>query len=421
MSEEEQVSEAGSLTPESRDVAIVGAGPAGLMAAERLSAQGHRVTVYDRMPSPARKFLLAGRGGLNLTHGEALNAFLGRYGETAAQLSPLIAAFPPEAVRAWCESLGQETFVGSSGRIFPRAMKASPLLRAWLQRLDAQGVIFRAGWRWQGFDAGGSSRFATPEGEAIVRPHATLLAMGGASWPKLGSDGGWVTPLTDSGIAVQPLTPANVGFTVAWSDFFRERFAGEPLKRIEISIDGRFVFGEALVTAEGIEGGALYALGPFIREALAKDRTANLKLDLRPDVTALALSARLLSPRGKESFSNILRKRCGLSPVAAALLREAHPAPSTLSAPELAELIKGLPLSITGVRPIDRAISSAGGIRWSELDEGLMLRAMPGIFAAGEMIDWEAPTGGYLLQACFSTGSAAAAGIDRYLSAPRRG
>jgi hypothetical protein len=419
MAEEEgQVTAGGQATP---DALIVGAGPSGLIAAERLSARGFSVAIHDRMPSPARKFLLAGRGGLNLTHSEPMEAFLGRYGEAAERLGPLLDAFPPSMLTAWCEGLGQETFVGTSGRIFPKAMKASPLLRAWLRRLAAQGVVLTPRSRWLGFNDEGGSRFATPDGETCVRPRATLLAMGGASWPGLGSDGGWVKPLAENGVAVRPLTPANVGFTVAWSDFFKARFAGEPLKRIEFSIDGRFVFGEALVTLEGIEGGALYALGPVIRDALARAGAARIRLDLRPDVTALALAARLKSPRGKESFSNILRKRCGLPPVATALLREAHPAPSTLPAMELAELIKALPLTVDGERPIDRAISSAGGVRWSEIDEGMMLKRLPGVFLAGEMIDWEAPTGGYLLQACFSTGVAAAEGMSRFLRDEARG
>jgi hypothetical protein len=403
------------------DVLIVGAGPAGLIAAEKLSGQGHRVVIHDRMPSPARKFLLAGRGGLNLTHSEPMEAFFDRYGKAAERLAPMLDAFPPSALRAWCEGLGQETFVGTSGRIFPKAMKASPLLRAWLGRLAAQSVVLKPRSRWLGFDNAGGSRFASPDGETCVRPRATLLAMGGASWPGLGSDGGWVQPLVEKGVAVQPLTPANVGFSIAWSDFFRTRFAGEPLKRIEFSIDGRFIFGEAIVTLEGIEGGGLYALGPVIREALALAGAARITLDLRPDVSALALAARLKSPRGKESFSNILRKRCGLSPVAAALLREAHPAPSTLPATELAELIKAVPLTITGVRPIDRAISSAGGVRWSEIAEDMMLKRLPGVFVAGEMIDWEAPTGGYLLQACFATGVAAAEGINHFIGVEARG
>ena len=406
-----------------RGVAVVGAGPAGLFAAECLAKAGCAVTVFDRMPSPARKLLIAGRGGLNLTHGEPLDAFLPRYGEARDWLEPAIRAFPPEALRRWCEDLGQPTFTGSSGRVFPTAFKAAPLLRAWLRRLDALGVRLRPRHRWTGWDGQGRLVFEPEGADAFAwRADATLLALGGASWPRLGSDAAWVPVLRDAGIAVSPLRPANAGFTLDWSPLFRERAAGEPLKRVALHFGGRTVRGEAVVTAEGLEGGVFYALSAPLREAIALRGEAVPQLDLRPDLPAEEVLRRLSAPRRGQSLSNFLRKSLALPPVAIGLLREAaREAPDSLSDPgRLASLVKALPLRLAGIRPIGRAISSAGGIAREEVEEGFMLRRRPGVFVAGEMLDWEAPTGGYLLQACFSTGHAAAEGMLRWLRVPGR-
>ena len=390
---------------------MVGAGPAGLMAAESAARQGFAVTVFDRMPSPARKLLIAGRGGLNLTHSEPLPAFLDRYGAAAAErLAPLVHAFPPTALQAWCEALGQPTFTGSSGRVFPRAMKASPLLRAWLARLGTLGAVLRPRHAWQGWDAVGALRFDTPTGPVSVRSTATVLALGGASWPRLGSDGLW--PALVPEIDVAPFRPSNCGFRCAWSDTFRSRFEGAPLKRIALEFRGRRHRGEALVTATGIEGGAVYALSAPLRDAVAAEGAATALLDLRPDLDLADLARRLDGPRGSLSLSNRLR-RAGLPPVAVGLVQEALHRGDP--AEPLSRLVKALPLRLTAPEPIAGAISSAGGLRWSDLDDRLMLRGRPGVFAAGEMLDWEAPTGGYLLQACFSTGAAAGQGAVEWL------
>lgn len=392
---------------EAPKVMVVGGGPAGLMAAEVLAAAGAAVTVADQMPSLGRKLLMAGRGGLNLTHGEPLPAFLDRYGAARDRLEPIIAAFPPAALVAWCEALGQPTFVGSSGRIFPRAMKASPLLRAWLARLGSLGVTARTRWAWQGFD-GAALRFATPEGARRETPAATVLALGGASWPRLGSDGGWVAAL---GAPVAPLRPANMGFFATWSAPFREKFAGTPLKRIALTFGDRTVRGEAMVTAWGIEGGAVYALSAPLRDAFASGPVV-LSVDLRPDLSAAAVAKRLDRPRAGLSLANFLRKSLGLDPVAIGLVQEARHAGA---GENLAALVKALPLPLTGPAPLARAISTAGGVRWDAVDDRLMLRARPGVFLAGEMLDWEAPTGGYLLQACMATGAAAGHGALAWL------
>ena len=401
------------------NAAIIGAGPAGLMAAETLARGGVEVTVYDAMPSVGRKFLMAGRGGLNLTHCEPLDAFLTRYREAEPHLTAVIESFPPERLRAWCEELGQPTFVGSSGRIFPKTLKASPLLRAWLRRLDASGVKFSLRQRWTGWDDNGRLLFQTLEGERVVEARAAVLALGGASWPRLGSDGGWVETLRAKDVKVSPLRPANCGFTVAWSDIFRDRFEGEPLKGVALSFGGRSVRGEALITRDGIEGGAVYALSAELREAILRSGNAALHIALRPDMSPLDLIKRLSVPRGKQTFTNWLRKAVALSPVAIGLLQEASIASSvslaSLPAEKLAELINDVPIELTGTSPIVRAISSAGGIAFDELDADFMLRRLPGVFAAGEMLDWEAPTGGYLLQACFATGIAAGKGALKWL------
>ena len=391
-------------------IAIIGAGPAGLMAAEVLAGAGRAVVVYDHLRSPARKLLIAGRGGLNLTHGEAFERFLGRYGAAADWLRPALEAFPPSALRAWCEGLGQATFVGSSGRVFPVGMKASPLLRAWLRRLDGLGVRFALRRRWTGWDDAGRLIFTTSEGESeTVEAAATLLALGGASWPRLGSDGGWVEILAGRGVAVAPLRPANCGFEVPWSAAFAAKFAGVPLKPLTLSFAGRAVQGEAMVTARGLEGGPVYALSAALREAIAADGSATLTLDLRPGLTPAELTRRLGAPRGSQSLSTYLRKAGGLSAVAIGLLREAGVDTVAPAA------IKALPLRLTATAPLERAISSAGGVALAGVDERLMLRALPGVFVAGEMLDWEAPTGGYLLQGCFSTAVRAARGVLAWL------
>ncbi|NBJ09619.1 BaiN/RdsA family NAD(P)/FAD-dependent oxidoreductase [Microvirga arsenatis] len=400
------------------EAAIVGGGPAGLMAAEVLGRAGLKVTVYDRMPSVGRKLLMAGRGGLNLTHSEAFERFVTRYAEAEPQLRPLIEAFSPADLRAWCEGLGQETFVGSSGRVFPVAFKASPLLRAWLSRLEGLGIRFALRHRWQGWDETGALLLTDATGQAIrVEPDATILALGGGSWPRLGSDGGWVEILSRRGIAVSPLRPANMGFTCAWSEIMRSRFEGEPLKRVALGFEGATVRGEAIITADGIEGGAVYALSARLRDALAARGSAVLHIDLRPDLDHGALLRRLEAPRKGQSASTFLRKSAGLSPVGIALLREASP--SLPGEPgSLARLIKAVPLTLTGTKTLERAISSAGGVPFCELDDSLMLKRMPGVFVAGEMLDWEAPTGGYLLQATFATGVAAAKGVLSFLKIP---
>ena len=393
-------------------IAIIGAGPTGLMAAERLSAAGLRVTVFDRMPSPARKFLLAGRGGLNLTHSEDSEAFIGRYREAGKWLRPAIEAFSAQDLQHWCEGLGQPLFIGTSGRVFPQSFKASPLLRAWLRRLDARNVTFEMRHRWLGWTHDGLLRFENAEGrELVLNADATLLALGGASWPRLGSDGSWTAALADAGITVSRLRPANSGFDVAWSTAFNERFAGEPLKRIALTVNNESVRGEAMIINGGIEGGAIYALSGRIRDALEQAAPVKVAIDLRPDLSESELAARLSRGRGGDSVSNHLRKRAGLSAAAIGILREngAGALPQDMQA--LARLMKSAALTITSARSIDKAISTAGGVLFNDLDERFMLRAMPGVFVAGEMLDWEAPTGGYLLQACFSTAVAAANGI----------
>jgi uncharacterized flavoprotein (TIGR03862 family) len=401
-------------------IAVIGAGPAGLMAAEVLSDGGADVRVYDAMPSAGRKFLMAGRGGLNLTHSEPLPAFLTRYGKATPQLAPAIKAFPPSAMREWSEALGQPTFVGSSGRVFPKAMKASPLLRAWLRRLDASGVRFELRQRWTGWDEDGRLLFETPNGQSAVNADATVLALGGASWPRLGSTGAWVETLVSKGVAISPLRPANCGFTVAWSGIFRDRFEGQPLKGIALSFGAQTVRGEAIVTRTGIEGGAIYALSADLREAIDSSGQATLHVALRPDVEPGDLVARLSAPKGKQTLSNWLRKAAHLSPVGIGLLQEAAIASgavlSSLSPENLARLINGVPIKLNGTAPIARAISTSGGIAFSELDADFMIRRLPGVFAAGEMLDWEAPTGGYLLQASFAAGAAAGRGALKYLS-----
>lgn len=379
------------------------------MAAEVLATAGLAVTIHDRMPSAGRKFMMAGRSGLNLTHSEPLPAFLSRYGSSRGWLAPIIEAFPPDALIGWCNGLGQPTFVGTSGRVFPAAMKASPLLRAWLRRLDGLGVRLLPRHDWIGWDGGNSPRFETPDGSVVVHPSVTILALGGASWPRLGSDAHWTGYLPS---LVRPFRPANCGFMVDWSPYLRERFAGRPLKRLAIRFGDTIVRGEAVISATGIEGGAIYALSAALRDAIEADGPATIHIDLRPDLSRAALDSRLGGPRGSQSLANVLRKQAGLAPEAIALVQEAlhHGARDPLP-----DLIKALPVRLMATTGIERAISSAGGLRLDALDERLMLRDRPGVFAAGEMLDWEAPTGGYLLQACFSTGVAAANGALDWL------
>lgn len=397
------------MSPNPPLVHVIGAGPAGLMAAERLARGGARVVVHERMPSVARKFLMAGRGGLNLTHSEDREPFLNRYGAAGPVVRRWLDAFSPADLVGWVEELGQPTFVGSSGRVFPKTMKASPLLRALLARLRGLGVEVRTRSRWTGW-RDGALTFETPEGERQEAADAVVLALGGASWPRLGSDGAW-TDWLDAPLS--PFRPANVGFDVVWSEVFRDRFAGQPLKGVALSFGDRTVRGEAMIAAYGVEGGAVYALSADLREALATDGAAILTVDLRPDLSVEALAARLARPRGKDSVTNWLRKAGGLSPVAVGLLREiGEPPPGP---DKLARRIKGVRLKLTGVQGLERAISSAGGVRLDAVDARLMLTDHPGVFIAGEMLDWEAPTGGYLLQASFASGVVAAQGALDWL------
>ncbi|MCL2658572.1 MAG: TIGR03862 family flavoprotein [Betaproteobacteria bacterium] len=409
-----------SETRQSQRIAIIGGGPAGLMAAEVIAEAGYVVDLFDAMPSVGRKFLLAGIGGLNITHSEARENFLARYGERREQLAPSIDAFDADALREWARQLGIETFVGTSGRVFPREMKAAPLLRAWLHRLRGQGVRLHTRHRWLGWNAAGALRFATPTGESEQRPAASVLALGGASWPKLGSDGAWVPWLAARGVDIAALQPANCGFETHWSEHFRTRFAGQALKSIRL----RFVdlhgtpherIGECLITQHGLEGSLIYALSSTLRETLNAEGKVKIELDLAPGRELARVQQEVAHPRGSRSLSSHLHSRVGLNGLKTALLHEALSRAEMHDPLRLTQTIKALPLTLHATRPIDEAISSAGGVRFEAMDEDLMLRAFPGVFCAGEMLDWEAPTGGYLLTACFATGRAAARGVIAWL------
>lgn len=397
-----------------KTVHVIGAGPAGLMAAETLAAGGARVVVHEAMPSVGRKFLMAGRGGLNLTHSEPLERFLPRYGSAQSTIGSWFQALTPQGLRDWADALGGETFVGSSGRVFPRAMKASPLLRAWLRRLTEAGVDVRTRSRWIGTE-GNRWTFQTPDGVVDEVPDAVVLALGGASWPRLGSDGYWVEPLEQRGVKVSPMRPANVGFDVDWSPVFATRFAGQPLKPVILGHGETSIRGEVMISRYGLEGGAIYALSAGLREAIQRDGQATIAIDLRPDLSAEALSTRLSRQRGKDSVTNWLRKAGGLSAPAIGLLREI-PGEVPQGPEKLARRIKAVRLTLTGMQGLDRAISSTGGVRLDAVDERLMLKAWPGVFAAGEMLDWEAPTGGYLLQASFASGRVCGQGVLDWLA-----
>ncbi len=414
-----------TTTPEStRRAIVVGGGPAGLMAADVLAAGGVAVDVYDAMPSVGRKFLLAGKGGMNITHAEPTDAFVGRYGKRSAEVGAWLAGFGPDAVRAWIHGLGVDTFVGTSGRVFPTDMKAAPLLRAWLHRLREAGVRFHMRHRWLGWRDGGLA-FATPEGERIepiAQADAVVLALGGASWARLGSDGAWVPLLARRGVDVAPLAPANCGFDADWSAHFSGRHAGAPLTTVALAledVDGRTWArkGQFVVTATGIEGSLVYALSAPIRDRIARDGQATVYLDLLPDHDAGRVLDEVARPRGPRSLASHLQSRLGIKGVKSGLLHECLSKEAYADPARLARALKALPLVLRRPRPIDEAISSAGGVRFEALDGAGMLRAAPGVFVAGEMVDWEAPTGGYLLTACFAGGRAAGHGALAWMTA----
>ncbi len=406
-----------TATSSTQTVAIIGGGPAGLMAAEVLSQAGFKVDLYDAMPSVGRKFLLAGVGGMNITHSEPSPAFVSRYAERATLIAPLLRSFGAQALCDWIHGLGIQTFVGSSGRVFPTDMKAAPLLRAWLKRLRESGVVIHTRHRWLGWNADNTLRVDGPEGEVALNPAATLLALGGASWSRLGSDGAWVPLLEQRGINVTPLQAANCGFEVsAWSELLRSKFAGAPLKNIAMGLKGQSLrLGECVVTQGGVEGSLVYALSAQIREAINQSGSATVEIDFLPGKTVAEVQKALRKPRGSRSMSKHLHSQLGLDGVKAALLRELTPAATFADPALLARAIKALPLTLIKPRPLDEAISTAGGVTFEALNEQLMIRALSGVFCAGEMLDWEAPTGGYLLTACFASGRAAGLGMVDWL------
>ncbi len=408
-------------TPNQPGIAIIGGGPAGLMAAETARAAGLAVDVFDAKGSVGRKFLIAGKGGLNLTHSDPRDLFAARYRERADAVSPWLDTFDADALRAWALALGVDTFVGSSGRVFPTDLKAAPLLRGWVRRLREQGVRFHVLHRWRGFADDGALVFDTPDGEARHAPGATVLAMGGGSWPELGSDGAWVAPLEHAGVDVAPLRPANCGFDVAWSEHFSQRFAGAPIKPVRLALapdqaEPVWRQGECVATANGIEGSLVYALSAELRERIARDGQALLLMDLAPGRDAARLARELAAPRNGRSLSEHLRRKLGIEGVKSALLREVLDKAAMDDPDRLAAAIKVLPLRLASARPLAEAISSAGGVTLGQLDEHLMVRERPGLFVAGEMLDWEAPTGGYLLTACFASGRVAGLGAARWLA-----
>lgn len=397
-------------------VAVIGGGPAGLMAAEVLSASGLRVEVYDSMPSLGRKFLMAGKGGLNLTHSELFDKFITRYGSRRDRIEPMLRRFGPDDVRVWARGLGVETFVGTSGRVFPVGMKASPLLRAWLKRLDDAGVKFHLRHRWIGWDEDRSLRFETPDGIKSVKADAVVLALGGGSWSRLGSDGKWVPTLEQAGAKVEALKPSNCGFDVDWSPVFMEKFDGAPLKSVALTFEGFHQQGEFIITKDGVEGSLIYAASAKLRDEIYAKGKAVIELDMLPDKTEAQLRERLSRPRGSRTMASHLEKTLGLKGVKVGLLREFVSKENFADTDKLADFIKRLPIPLIAVRPLDEAISSAGGVTFESLDEHLMLKNLPGVFCAGEMLDWEAPTGGYLLTACFASGRTAGEGVLKWLS-----
>lgn len=400
-----------------KTVAIIGAGPAGLMAAEVLSQNGAQVDVYDSMPSVGRKFLMAGKSGLNLTHSEPFEQFVSRYGSRRKWIEPMLKEFGANELRAWAQGLGIETFVGTSGRVFPVNMKASPLLRAWLKRLQNNGVTIHTRHRWVGWNEDQSPRFETELGKISVKADAVILALGGGSWRKLGSDGAWVNWLEQAGVKVEALKSSNCGFDVAWSDHFKEKYHGQPLKSIVLSFGDFRQQGEFVITKHGVEGSLIYACSALIRDEIAARGTTNIQLDLAPHLTHTDVLMKLSKPRGSKTMASHLEKTVGMKGVKAGLLREFVSKDDFGNTEKLADVIKNLSIPLVAPRPIDEAISSAGGVLFEELDEYLMLKKLPGIFCAGEMLDWEAPTGGYLLTACFASGRVAGLGALKYVEA----
>ncbi len=405
-------------------VIVLGGGPAGLMAAEAARASGSEVDLYDAMPSIGRKLLLAGKGGLNVTHSEPLESLLPRYGASRSMLEPIISAFEPRALRGWMQDLGIPTFVGTSGRVFPVGMKAAPLLRVWLRRLKQSGVRFHVRHRWRGWDATGALRFSTPAGDRTVQAGAVVLALGGGSWPQLGSDASWVPLLRERGVSIAPLKPANCGFDVPWSPHLRSKFAGHPVKSVALSVRGsdgslHRQQGEFVITATGLEGGAIYALSAVLRETIEKEGVATLFVDLSPHRDAERLARDLAHPRGKRTMASHLQRQANIVGVKSALLHEIVSKSDFADSLRLAAAIKSLPITVAACRPLAEAISTAGGVSFEALDARLMLRQLPGVFCAGEMLDWEAPTGGYLLTACLATGRMAGYQAARWVAALR--